>query len=466
MNLLINFLNPEITKLYNFDVNSLDGWKRKHISELTKICYILTASSVRRKENVGFDGKIIIPVTYFGEIEWINDYLVEIEPLIDQKIVCYTSSVPNIEERIELKKKEYRDNPVILGRYKKFNYSLVNKIIYQPKVIYSARAVITEKWKKSVEMEDDFWINIIRRTGKYHFDVMEDTLYRIPELLDGKALIYEFIKPVIPVEIDKREQAILELRLSEYYLMSFFYEYDCRIITNTKFGMLDCSGIYPKRCTISYDYFYKSLVNLNLQFLLDLSWTELTRRINRYFSEFQVIMDFIVNEYDNPSTITSLKWNAVSNIVNKKKFFGDDGIRHAADGIRRILMDSNFSEKGQIMIKKNTLFQLIGVNAKLEDHSTNTIADSNNSNKIIISMDQKEKAAVKLSVLDSLIEMDTNAPIEDTRIAKAGINTLKKELEKPEPSKKHIEAALETMKNITTIVGFGKIIGELIAILI
>ena len=220
-------------KLYNHDVNTLEGYKRQHILELTKVCYILTSSSIRGR-TYGFDRKIIMPVTYFGEIE-------------------------------------YRDNCIMLRRYDRFDFSLINKINYQPKSIYSAGKVITEKWKESIEAEEKFWVNIISRNDIHKIDAIEKILYRIPESIDGKALIYDFMRPAIPLQMDKREEAVLGLRLSEYYLMSFFYEFDCRIITNTKFGMLDCSGKYLGRCTISYEYIYQSLSNLKLQFLLDLS---------------------------------------------------------------------------------------------------------------------------------------------------------------------------------------------------
>ena len=215
----------------------------------------------------------------------------------------------------------------MLRRYDRFDFSLINKINYQPKSIYSAGKVITEKWKESIEAEEKFWVNIISRNDIHKIDAIEKILYRIPESIDGKALIYDFMRPAIPLQMDKREEAVLGLRLSEYYLMSFFYEFDCRIITNTKFGMLDCSGKYLGRCTISYEYIYQSLSNLKLQFLLDLSLKELTQKMDKYFVEFQIIMDFIVNEYDNPSMETSLKWKTISNIINKRNFFGGDSIQ-------------------------------------------------------------------------------------------------------------------------------------------
>lgn len=462
MNILINFLNPEIMKLYNHDVNTLEGYKRQHILELTKVCYILTSSSIRGR-TYGFDRKIIMPVTYFGEIEWIDEYLCEIECLIDKNIICYTSSTPDVEERIELKKKEYRDNCIMLRRYDRFDFSLINKINYQPKSIYSAGKVITEKWKESIEAEEKFWVNIISRNDIHKIDAIEKILYRIPESIDGKALIYDFMRPAIPLQMDKREEAVLGLRLSEYYLMSFFYEFDCRIITNTKFGMLDCSGKYLGRCTISYEYIYQSLSNLKLQFLLDLSLKELTQKMDKYFVEFQIIMDFIVNEYDNPSMETSLKWKTISNIINKRNFFGGDSIQCAANAIRKVLLSSDFSRR-QTMNKKNVMFQLFGIKNSFEDHSVNTIADSDNSKRIIISTEQKEQAIAKLSTLSSLIEMDTNVSNEDVKIAKAYIDTLKKELDKSDSSKTQIDSVLKAMQNINTIVGFGKIVSELIAV--
>ena len=245
--------------------------------------------------------------------------------------------------------------------------------------------------------------------------------------------------------------------------MSFFYEFDCRIITNTKFGMLDCSGKYLGRCTISYEYIYQSLSNLKLQFLLDLSLKELTQKMDKYFVEFQIIMDFIVNEYDNPSMETSLKWKTISNIINKRNFFGGDSIQCAANAIRKVLLSSDFSRR-QTMNKKNVMFQLFGIKNSFEDHSVNTIADSDNSKRIIISTEQKEQAIAKLSTLSSLIEMDTNVSNEDVKIAKAYIDTLKKELDKSDSSKTQIDSVLKAMQNINTIVGFGKIVSELIAV--
>ena len=116
------------------------------------------------------------------------------------------------------------------------------------------------------------------------------------------------------------------------------------------------------------------------------------------------------------------------------------------------------------MNKKNVMFQLFGIKNSFEDHSVNTIADSDNSKRIIISTEQKEQAIAKLSTLSSLIEMDTNVSNEDVKIAKAYIDTLKKELDKSDSSKTQIDSVLKAMQNINTIVGFGKIVSELIAV--
>ena len=60
--------------------------------------------------------------------------------------------------------------------------------------------------------------------------------------------------------------------------------------------------------------------------------------------------------------------------------------------------------------------------------------------------------------------MDTNVSNEDVKIAKAYIDTLKKELDKSDSSKTQIDSVLKAMQNINTIVGFGKIVSELIAV--
>lgn len=336
MNIIMNYLNPEILKLYNLNINTLNLKTRNQIYSITKMCYLLSLVCENTANN--FDGKLIIPVTYFGEILWMNEFLYEMKPLIELGCVCYSSSGADIEEQIEKKKSEYRDRRDFVEQYSHFDYKSLEGILFLPKTISTAK-VITKRWENSIEREDIIWKDIFEDNllvnSNTTLERMEEQVYNIPRYLDGRAFIYEFVSPLLKVSISNSNKMKLAMSISESYIRSFINEYpSCRIILDLPMASLDCNGKYPRDNTISYLFVYNIFLDLGIIDLLTMSFEALIKLVHNNSFYLRRIMSFITKLYDENKSFNNYG-SVISKKTRKKNI--TDRIKAAFENIENIM---------------------------------------------------------------------------------------------------------------------------------
>lgn len=205
---------------------------------------------------------------------------------------------------------------------------LCNETLWLPKINNKSFDIISSGWKSSIH--SPFWENIFNRIVSYNESVtkIQDTIYNVPELLEERAFIFEFVKSIMPIKLNVNEDTKLSMLISNSYIISYLKEYsDSKILIDTPLGKLDCGdneyNISGSKRTISYCNLCSYLYIFRLLYpILNLNFSDIIQLKNDF--NFNYIMNHILKFMENNDNailyniVNKISKNSLKAIKNKK----------------------------------------------------------------------------------------------------------------------------------------------------
>jgi hypothetical protein len=230
--IFVQYINPEILTLYSTKTKFSDRYIYKTAVLLTKLAFLLS-------------DRIVIPATYAVEVPYINQFIREISPIISQGFIYISSSTSDWKGYLREKSREYRDELSIFRGYAKEELSPIlmrSNLIWVPRIKSSSKD-IANLWQR--EMSDGgMWQDILNRLANQGIKLpanIENTIYNVPNALDGRAFIHRFAVSGIPISFEPSQHAHISMLLSRGYLESYLREYEASMLVDTPIGILDCN---------------------------------------------------------------------------------------------------------------------------------------------------------------------------------------------------------------------------------
>ncbi len=232
--IFLQFLNPEISSLYQVDKKWTPQQLYRQWLRLSK--YALLVS----------DQGLAIPASYLFEVKTIDRFLSDLHVVRTHGLLHYASSTPDLERYKTEKRSEYRDELPLFPRYAEEDDqddTPDGELVWIPRVSRSASADIAAAWRRELETPRGLWEDLLR--GRHSRQprlpsLLESMVDAVPDKLEGRAFIYRFALPFLPFNPDLSEEARLKLLISKEYLKSYLYDIDAAILTDTPIGDLDC----------------------------------------------------------------------------------------------------------------------------------------------------------------------------------------------------------------------------------
>lgn len=273
--LFLQYINPEILSLYGTTLRFKRQELYKQVLRLTKFALLLS-------EDV-----LIMPASYLFELGFISHFLKELTPLEAAGIIQFASPSADLYEYVHTKKLEYRDELILFPEYAKDGRALISKsqsLSWIPRVQRSTAKDISTAWKQELYKGDGLWKRILEERGPKQSllpSKLESAIELVPEHLEGRAFIFRYTEPLLPMTLEAREETQINFLICRTYLESYLEEFNAMILVDTPLGYLDCglsqisAGGYLR--TISFRSLSASFKMINLLDYIDhqLGWYEL-----------------------------------------------------------------------------------------------------------------------------------------------------------------------------------------------
>lgn len=164
------------------------------------------------------------------------------KPALDAGLVIYSSSTGDLDLFRADKTREYRES-TLQGAYS----SPMRPRRIEPRWIprhLSSSGHIRRRWLEELEAPDGLWQRLLRSHRSQRQAVLpfgiEDHIAAIPEDLDGRAFIFKFAAPLLPLRLNTNEAVDVNMLINRAYLESYLDEYQAAILVDTPLGSFDC----------------------------------------------------------------------------------------------------------------------------------------------------------------------------------------------------------------------------------
>jgi nucleoside phosphorylase len=188
---------------------------------------------------------LVIPASYLFELSDVGKLLRALAPVVHAGLFGFASETADLGDYALKKRQEYRDELPLFPRYTVNDpapHKLAEGLSWRPRVS-SASGAIASAWATELERSGGFWQQLL--SGKGNSDRasknrVERAIAAVPDRLEGRAFIFRFARPLIPIDLPLNTETRTKLLLSKAYLESYLSELDAVIFVDTPLGGLDC----------------------------------------------------------------------------------------------------------------------------------------------------------------------------------------------------------------------------------
>ncbi|UUU32146.1 hypothetical protein JIX56_20805 [Streptomyces sp. CA-210063] len=227
--LFIQYLNPEVLACYGLFCRGVHSERVLRESlRITRLAVLLT------------DANLVFPASYIFEVPCFAVFLREISPLVASGRVSCVAPVMDLEAYRELKAEEYRHDRV--NPYAaKVELGGERIVAWQPR-LGSSTADISSLWHSAFEENGDFsgLVESVSARWSGRREDIEDSLYSVPQRLEGQAVVGRFVQKVIPIGLTARESTRVNILLSRAYLLSYLRDLRANMLVDFDHSDLSC----------------------------------------------------------------------------------------------------------------------------------------------------------------------------------------------------------------------------------
>lgn len=235
-NIFLYHLDYEMHKLFHIRATYSQQTIYNCFKLITRLAYLLSTES------------IIIPASNYFESDIAFRIINELAPLNEFGVLKLTSSSLTLEDLLA-KKSIQHSSPSQHYHYDDFRNQDRETPLYLPGSLIkrerSASTDIRQAWLESIGKGSD-WANLYKTMRRnVSIDGFESVMYSVPDLLEDKAFISEYILPFLPLDEPKVRIAdtILNYFITQRYVESFLVEYDAMCFSNIP--LIDSKRILP-----------------------------------------------------------------------------------------------------------------------------------------------------------------------------------------------------------------------------
>ena len=224
------FVNPELRAAYGHKTELSDAAVRGALERGTRVALLATTRWV------------VFPASYVFEVPGFIDFLAREKDSAAEGLVRITGPTPDLEVYRQAKQSEYRDsrsNPYstqLGGR----RLAELGNVVWHPRSSLSSAAVdISRAWRAEVAPDGELApiIGVVARSQQINVAQAAADLRTVPERLNGRAFIREF---VLGTGVVPRRPAV-EVRvasfLSQRYVVSYLRDLDANMLIDWPQGM-------------------------------------------------------------------------------------------------------------------------------------------------------------------------------------------------------------------------------------
>lgn len=224
-NIFLYHLDHEIHKLFRIHTTYSHQVIYNCFKLITRLAYLLSTKS------------IIIPASNYFESDIAFKIINELAPLNEFGVIHLASSSLTLEDLLN-KKSVQHPSPNQRYYYDDFRNQERESPLYLPGTLItrkrSAGADIQKCWLDSIG-SGSIWAKLFMTIqGNFSIDKFESIMYSVPDLLEGKAFISEYVVPLLPLDANKIQMAdtLLNNFITQCYVKSFLDEYDAMCFSN------------------------------------------------------------------------------------------------------------------------------------------------------------------------------------------------------------------------------------------
>lgn len=234
-------VNPELLMLYG-QTGLLDRPEdvRRRMSHLTRMS-LLTS-------RVG----LVIPASYIFEVPGVSDFLENAREACEWGAIQISAPASSFDEYRAMKISEYRDdasNPYLSAEPP----PVAQHVNWLPRRGSSAAQTITVSWVDEVRDGAALGkvVHALAQSRDITYRKAARQLARVPETLDGRAMITRYVLGAIGVDLPVPEQRTVGWLLSDRYLDSYLNDLDASILIDFEFGSFSAAVESQERRLIS-----------------------------------------------------------------------------------------------------------------------------------------------------------------------------------------------------------------------
>lgn len=193
--------------------------------------------------------KIVIPASNYFESNIANKIINDIRPFRDLGYISLVSSSINMIDFINKKKEQYCDDT---SRYPLYFQEFSKNGIILPvngtwvKRNNSATEDISRSWIASID-NSETWEKFYKYSSHRKIEKFQTELSKIPDRLEDRAFIADYVLPLMPVKQDRKLYEKLENHINavitKAYIESFLNEFNAVCIKD--FSLFDTSPVLP-----------------------------------------------------------------------------------------------------------------------------------------------------------------------------------------------------------------------------
>jgi len=240
--IFVHVLDHEVLELYGVFDRFSPALIREECEIALKLGYLFT------------DRTLLIPLSSYFESGLAKDVVDGMRPLAAIGDVHFLSSESNYEAFIDAKREQYKGDRNRYPRYFEPDAAEQMKALMVPLRIRTRSSTkdIGLGWTASIERAEPLWASLYSSGFSGSVEEFEKSIRGVPERLAQAAMIWDFVRPLIPVgSIDRGVTRQGKALISQEYLKSYLREYDAMIVGDLSLGALDFGVTERRRISVS-----------------------------------------------------------------------------------------------------------------------------------------------------------------------------------------------------------------------
>jgi hypothetical protein len=180
---------------------------------------------------------LVMPASYLFEVPGVADFMNEVRAVSEVGAIQLTAPASGLEEYKAIKNEEYRDDKI--NPYSSStDLAAGEQVVWRPRHGTSAGQAIADSWAREVRHGAALSgvVEAISRSRDISYRVAARNLARVPERMEGRALVSRFVFRAIKTPLPTSNQYAVRWLLSNKYLESYLDDLDAAVLVDFDFG--------------------------------------------------------------------------------------------------------------------------------------------------------------------------------------------------------------------------------------